>query len=203
MTDQYLPTNINAPRVPRETDADLLLTLDDEFVIITANAPQLTLPTAVQIPSRQIYIKSILGAGTVVGILGQTIDGDASFAFQTANEVLLVKSNGVNWLIAGGDTGIKIPLRTVTSSITTSTAALGNFDVYRMLTPATTLTISSSDITEGRVFVIRAINASVGSPVTIVTEGAETIDGGASIVLTTPFDSVMLQATGGNLESIE
>ena len=50
MTNQYLPTNINSPRNPRETGANLILTLDDEFVIITANAPQITLPTAVQIP---------------------------------------------------------------------------------------------------------------------------------------------------------
>ncbi len=102
MTSQYLPTNINAPRSPRGTDADLLLTLDDEFVIITANAPQLTLPTAVQIPSREIYIKSEPGTGTVVGVLGQTIDGAATFTFTAAREVLVVKSNGANWLIVGG-----------------------------------------------------------------------------------------------------
>lgn len=205
MTNQYLPTNINSPRNPRETDANLTLNLDDEFVIITANAPQITLPTAVQIPSREIYIKSVPGAGTVVGILGQTIDGSASFTFTTTNEVLLVKSNGANWFIVGGDTGgsMEPPLTTVTSGITTSTATLGSFDVYRMTAAGTTLTISSANITEGRVFIIRAIDASVGTPVTIDTEGAETIDGGASIVLTTPFDTVTLQATGGNLESIE
>ena len=105
MTGQYLPTNINAPRNPRETDADLVLNLDDEFVLITANAPQITLPTAAQIPSRQIYIKSEPGTGTVVGILGQTIDGAASFTFTTVNEVLLVKSNGEDWFVVGGGTG--------------------------------------------------------------------------------------------------
>ena len=102
MTSQYLPTNINAPRGPRETDVDLALNLDDELVIITAGAPQSTLPNATVIPSRQIYIKSISGAGTVVGILGQTIDGAATFIFTSALEVLLVKSDGTDWLIVGG-----------------------------------------------------------------------------------------------------
>ncbi len=105
MTSQYLPTNINAPRGPRETDVDLELNLDDELVIITAGAAQITLPNATVIPSRQIYIKSIPGAGTVVGILGQTIDGAATFTFTSAQEVLLVKSDGANWLNVGGGGG--------------------------------------------------------------------------------------------------
>ena len=94
-------------------------------------------------------------------------------------------------------------LTTTTSAITTTTAALGVFDVYRMTTPGTTLTVSTADITEGRVFIVRAIAASAGSPVTINTQGAETIDGATSIVLNTAFDSITLQATGGNLESIQ
>ncbi len=94
------------------------------------------------------------------------------------------------------------PLKTLSSALSVSTAALGAADVYRMLTPGTTLTISTVDMTEGRVFVVRAIEASVGSPVTIVGEGGETIDGAASAELTVPYDSVMLQVTGGVLESI-
>lgn len=102
MTSQYLPTNINAPRNPRETDVDLRLNLDDELVVITAGAPQITLPNATVIPSREIYIKSIPGAGTVVGVAGQTIDGAATFTFTVPQEVILVKSNGTNWLNVGG-----------------------------------------------------------------------------------------------------
>lgn len=165
------------------------------------------------------------------------------------------------------------PLITLTSSITTTTAALGVADVYRMTTPATTLTISKADNTEGRTFIIRAIDASGGSPITVDTEdvtidsvalaagsgsdftasavhnfsigtvivhtgfsestyngtftvtaipsttvyevsaitfvatGTGTsnpaIDGVASVVLTTPYDSMTLQATGGAFESIQ
>lgn len=105
MTGQYLPTNINAPRSPRETDVGLVLNLDDELIIITAAAPQITLPNATVIPSRQIYIKSVPGTGTVIGTGGQTIDGAATFTFTTVQEVLLVKSDGANWRIAGGGGG--------------------------------------------------------------------------------------------------
>ncbi len=94
------------------------------------------------------------------------------------------------------------PLKTLSSALSVSTAALGAADVYRMLTPGTTLTISTVDMTEGRVFIVRAIEASVGTPITVAPEGAETIDGGGPVLLTTDFASVTLQFTGGNLESI-
>lgn len=94
-------------------------------------------------------------------------------------------------------------LTTVNSAVSDDTTSLGVFNVYRMTVAGTTLTIQTADITEGRVFIIRAISASVGSPVEIATQGAETIDGSSgNVLLTNNFDSVTLQATGGNLESI-
>lgn len=93
------------------------------------------------------------------------------------------------------------PDSTLSSAISTSTTALGAADVYRMLTPGTTLTISTVDLTEGRNFTIRSIAASVGSPVTVVREDGGAIDTGVSALLTFAFDVITLQFTGGNLES--
>ncbi len=114
----------------------------------------------------------------------------------------LILWNDVSSVWERASSALARPLRTVTSAVSTTTAALGLFDVYRMLTAGTTLTISTVDITEGRVFIVRAIDASVGSPVTIVGEGGEAIDNGVSSALETPYDSATLQATGGVLESI-
>lgn len=99
MTDQYAPTNINAPRSPRSITADAQLTLDDGLVEIPSGSPSLTLPDATVIPGREIDIKSIPGTGSVIGSGGQTIDGAGSFTFTTALQAITVKSNGTNWLI--------------------------------------------------------------------------------------------------------
>ena len=105
--------------------------------------------------------------------------------------------------MGGHVTGLGFPtLRTVTSAASATTLALGPADVYRMTTAGTTLTLSSVNLTEGRVFIIRAIDASVGTPVTVVAEGGQAIDTGVSALLTTPYDSITLQVTGGVLESI-
>lgn len=105
MTDQYLPTNINAPRLPRSISVDTQLTLDDELIVIDGGNPQLTLPNAEVFPSRQIYFKSETGTGTVVGLNGQTIDGAASYVFSVVDESLLVKSDGDNWVVIVPGTG--------------------------------------------------------------------------------------------------
>lgn len=105
MTEQYARTNINAPRLPRAVSTDVQLNLDDEFLVIDGGAPTLTLPTAVQIPSRSITIKSLTGTGIVNTVLGQTIDGAPTFSFTAVDESLSVKSDGQNWLIVNEGSG--------------------------------------------------------------------------------------------------
>jgi len=103
MTEQYPPTNINGPRLPRrDVVGDIQLNLDDEFVVITAGDPNITLPNARVIPSRQIYIKSETGTGTVLALPGQLIDGAPSFSFGVASESRLFKSDGLNWKLVSG-----------------------------------------------------------------------------------------------------
>ena len=93
-------------------------------------------------------------------------------------------------------------LRTLSSAVSNTTVGIGTADVYRMTTAGTTLTISAVNLTEGRVFIIRAIDASVGTPVTVLAEGGLAIDNATSALLTNPYDSITLQVTGGVLESI-
>lgn len=110
-------------------------------------------------------------------------------------------SSFVPWGGGGfGASGLLLPLTMRTSAVSTSTGVLGFANVYRMLTPGTTLTISSAHITDGRLFEIAAISANGGSPVTIATEGAEKINAGDTLLLTANFASVLLRAFGGNLE---
>lgn len=103
MGTQYQPTNINAPRLPRVVDGDILLNLDDELIIIAVGStPTITLPPAETIPSREIHIKSLSGTGAVIGSGGQTIDGMGAFSFTSVLEAVLVKSDGSNWVIVSG-----------------------------------------------------------------------------------------------------
>lgn len=120
-------------------------------------------------------------------------------AAQTKPTLLLQSKGG-----PVGPPGPSAALTTVSSAVDANTAALGSFNVYRMTTPGKTLTISSADITEGRIFIVRAVDASAGegNRITIATGGSETIDNGTEAFLTLPYASITLQATGGNLESI-
>lgn len=88
----------------------------------------------------------------------------------------------------------------VSTAISATTAALGLAHTYRATAASITITVSTADFTEGRVFQFAATLAGSGA-VTIATEGAQTIDGGADISLTVNFDSVTLVVVGGNLES--
>lgn len=118
MTDQYLPTNINAPRGSKTFVAvsppvgTVDLNLDDDLVVVdtTADILGFNLPEATQIPGWQVNIKA-LNPGTsgnsvlVAGINGQTIDGAAFVIMTTDNEVLTVKSDGSNWQVLSGSGG--------------------------------------------------------------------------------------------------
>lgn len=106
MTDQFLPTNINAPRQSTAVTGSLALTFDEQLIFADSSGGPftLTLPDARQIPSWTIVVKAP-SAGTdnvtVDTILGQTIDGVATFVFTTNQESRFFISNGTNWVTAG------------------------------------------------------------------------------------------------------
>ena len=91
----------------------------------------------------------------------------------------------------------------VSTAISATTAGLGVADVYRGTAPSITITISSADITAGRRFTFKGVNPgiSVGTPITIDTEGGELIDGAASTFITVDGGSFEFYELGGNLES--
>lgn len=57
--------------------------------------------------------------------------------------------------------------------------------------------LEASAAIQGRVLIVKDAggNASVSKPLTLTPDGADTIDGGAALVLTTPFDVRRLVAT--------
>lgn len=103
-----------------------------------------------------------------------------------------------------GNSIINERLVEVATGISTTTAALGFADVYRATAPSITITVSSADIAEeGRVFIFTTDAAVTNqTPVVIDTEGAETIDGAASVSIVAIYGVVRLRAIGGNLEGV-
>lgn len=104
MVDQYLPTNINAPKRPRTVAADAQLTLDNELILADSTlAPfSLTLPSATVIPGFGFTIKAPaanVNPVTVLPLGGETIDGAPSVAMTGAQQSLVLESDGSGWQI--------------------------------------------------------------------------------------------------------
>lgn len=103
----------------------------------------------------------------------------------------------------GAPLGLGTPTFAATDSSATS-ADLGAAQIYVFTATGITFTISSADITDNRRFIFSDESGlpSVGTPITVTTEGTETIDGGSSALIRVPFGSLHLYARGGNLFSI-
>lgn len=99
--------------------------------------------------------------------------------------------------------GTQIALGFAETAISATTASLGSVPVYVATATGITITISTADIVDGREFTFSDESGlpSVGTPITIATEGAQTIDGAATAVITVPFGSISLYARGGDLFS--
>jgi len=107
MTEQYLPTNINAPRIVRIEESDYQITLDDSIVAASSvgSPSTLTLPDARTIPGWLVCVKAedvAGGAITVVGLNGQLIDGAANTVLSATNDSVVLQSIGNSWAICGG-----------------------------------------------------------------------------------------------------
>lgn len=108
MTDQYLSTNINNPRIVRIEDSDYQITLDDSIIAASATlAPVgLTLPEARTIPGWRVCIKAMdvtAGAITVSGLGGQLIDGSPSVSLSATNDSVVLESIGNSWIVCGAN----------------------------------------------------------------------------------------------------
>lgn len=62
-----------------------------------------------------------------------------------------------------------------------------------------TITLASATVTAGRVVIIKDVSGGAGTNnIAVVTEGAETIDGAASVVIDTNYGVVRLYSDGSN-----
>lgn len=106
-------------------------------------------------------------------------------------------------VIDGTGGGATTPFTFVATAISANTAALGVVDIYVATATGITITVSTADITDGRNFEFSDESGlpSVGTPVTIATEGSELIDGQSTAVISVPFGSLNLYARGGDLFS--
>ena len=160
-------------------------------------------------------MKRINAAGNIVRYqadVGHTIDGAAFFDLVEVNDAVKIISDGtVTWRVISIVTTPVLPPLTVGASfaVSTNTAALGFKKIYACTdtTAARTLTISSADIALGspatpwEIVVKDESGGAAAFNITIDTEGAETIDGVASVAITADFGSAILYSNGSNLFS--
>lgn len=133
MTDQYLPTNINGPRIVRIVDDEnFQITYDDSIIAAsTSTGPiTLTLPDARTIPGWIVSVKAIDVSGgdiTVIGSLGQAIDGNvAGVVLSNENESVILQSVGALWVILGG-AGSIVSETCLTAFLVAPVASMANF----------------------------------------------------------------------------
>ncbi len=106
MPEQYQPTNINSPLAVRAISGPgtFELNADDGLTIIAAGAPTLTLPDVDTVPGREVFIKSVVGTGTVDTTGGQLIDTDLTFTFTVAQQILFLKAGDGVWRVVDNGT---------------------------------------------------------------------------------------------------
>lgn len=95
--------------------------------------------------------------------------------------------------------------KVVRTAVSNNTAAMGLAHKYAVTdtTVARTITVSSADILNtDREFIVKDESGGAGTfNITIATEGAQTIDGASTVIITVDFGSVSLYSDGTNLFS--
>jgi len=92
----------------------------------------------------------------------------------------------------------------VSTAVSNNTAAMGPHYIYGVTdtSASRTITISTADMTDGRNFLIKDESGGAGSNnITIATEGAQTIDGAASVTISVDYGVARLYSNGTNLFS--
>jgi len=107
-------------------------------------------------------------------------------------------------LTSAGITNTAGNIRNVTTVNVATYDTLATDDIinvtYTTTAAVTSLTIPTAQMVEGRVIVIKDAAGNAGTNnITIDTEGAQTIDGAATLVLSGDYDSVTLYCDGSNL----
>lgn len=109
--------------------------------------------------------------------------------------------DGSIWGDVGGMASFRVRVAT---AVSTNTTALGVADFYAVTDTSAvrTITISTADVVDGRTFIFKDESGAAGTNnITIDTEGAETIDGAASVLITVNYGAVKLYSDGSNIFS--
>ncbi len=117
MTEQYLPININQPRLVRRIASVsppqvIQVEYDDGFVVVdtTEDEVALELPLAPQFPGWQIIFKADNAGSTgnfvtLIAKPGQDIDGLPTLSLTQDEQAVFIKSDGGNWRVISNSGG--------------------------------------------------------------------------------------------------
>jgi len=117
MTEQYLPININNPRLVRRIDSVsppqvVQVEYDDGFVVVdtTVDEVALELPLAPQFPGWPIIFKADNAGSTgnfvtLIAKPGQNIDGLPTISLTQDEQAVFIKSDGGNWRVISNSGG--------------------------------------------------------------------------------------------------
>ena len=142
----------------------------------------------------------------IQGRAGQTAD---MMQIRDGGDVILDEFDAAGQLAVGGaNPNSRLDIRGSLSILRVATAVSINTDDETLIgvtdtTVGRTITIQTSDIVAGRLFIIKDESgaASNPNPITIATQAAETIDGVSSVQIKVPYGVVRLYSDGTNLFS--
>lgn len=176
------------------TDIDKINTI----LMTTSNTDRtVTLPTAADNTHRILHIKKVdSGTGEVVldGENAETIDGDTTVTLTGQNSSITIQCDGSNWkVLSRWVPNIKYAAEsadyTVTDSDNRRTIGVTTSNTNRTITLPTVADNANRSIT------IKKLDSGTGQ-VIVDGEGAETIDGGATFILTEQNEAITLLSTG-------
>jgi hypothetical protein len=170
---------------------------------LTANII-LTLPTAVGRDGQIMEFKKTDATAftiTIDGATTETIDGALTQVMSVQFDSYTIRSDGANWVVIA-----KISPATTSSTVTTITsnttyATWGRTVYVNASGGDVTLTLPTAVAHAGESFEVKKIDTS-DNYVFISANGSETIDGGATYVLSQFNDSVLLESNGSNTKVI-
>jgi hypothetical protein len=163
----------------------------------TTKAFTINLPAAATVGNTfRIWIKKVDVTTNAVTINAVTIDGQTNFELNDYNDFVGLQSNGSNWYLISsqvrGTTLAKSLAYTLTLNDNTKLVlADASGGAFNLTLP------SAVAVGRGYAIAIKKTDATTNG-VTLVTAGAETIDGAASYVISSQFNSVNIVTDGTN-----
>jgi hypothetical protein len=138
----------------------------------------------------QLLFRTV-GATTTNGVAGR-LDLSLQNSSGSSNTPLRVEYNEVSFL----STNVNLPRSNSSTSTTTSEEVIiGITDT----SAARTVTLQTADVVGGRVYIIKDESGAAGTNnITVDTQGAETIDGQASIDITANYGCLRVYSNGTN-----